>query len=339
MPHTPPVPHDAARSALATLPDLASLRAAQAIVGRTFGPTPQLRWPLLESRTGAPLWLKHENHTPVGAFKVRGGLVYLANRLARGAAPVGLVSATRGNHGQSLAYAARGTGVRVAIVVPHGNSREKNAAMQALGAELIEAGDDFQAAAEAADRVAQARGWERVPSFHPDLVTGVATWALELLEAVPTLSRLYVPIGLGSGVCGALAARRALGHPVTIVGVVSAHAPAYARSLAAGQLQSHPVSTMLADGLACRTPDPLALAVLAEAGLRVLEVTDQQVADAMRACFRGTHNVAEGAGAAGLAGLLADGPHDADAPIGTVLCGGNVDAEVFARVLSVTTGA
>jgi threonine dehydratase len=323
-----------AEAVLHRLPDLAALRAAQTVIARAFGPTPQYRWPLLEARVGAPVWLKHENHTPVGAFKVRGGLVYLARRLAQGAAPAGLVSATRGNHGQSLAFAARDHGVRVAIVVPFGNSVEKNAAMRALGAEVIEAGHDFQAAAEAADQLAEERGWERVPSFHPDLVTGVGTWALELLEAVPTLSRLYVPVGLGSGLCGALAAARALGHPVTLIGVASAHAPAYARSLASGRLESHPVSTRLADGLACRTPDPTALAIMAAAAVQIVEVTDAQVADAMRACFTGTHNVAEGAGAAGLAALLADEPPPPGTSLGTVLCGGNVDADVFARVLA-----
>lgn len=323
---------------LRQLPDLPTLRAAQAVVHAAFAPTPAYRWPLLEERAGAPVWIKHENHTPVGAFKVRGGLVYLRALAAAGEVP-GLVSATRGNHGQSLAFAARATGTRVTIVVPRGNSREKNAAMRALGAEVLEIGDDFQDAVEAAIALAADRGWRRVPSFDLRLVAGVGTWALELLEAAPALQRLYVPIGLGSGICGAIAARRALGHPVEIVGVCSAHAPAYATSIATGVDQSAPASTRLADGMAVRTPDPLALAILRAEGVRVCTVTDAQVADAMRAFFRDTHNVAEGAGAAGLAALLADPERVPGEVVGTVLCGGNVDSDLFARVLAGETFA
>jgi threonine dehydratase len=324
---------------LASLPDLATLRAAQAIVHRAFASTPQYRWPLLEARAHGPVWIKHENHTPVGAFKVRGGLVYLDRlRTTHPDAP-GLVSATRGNHGQSLAYAARGAGIPVAIVVPEGNSREKNAAMRALGAEVIETGADFQAAVEASMTLAAERGWLRVPSFHLDLVAGVGTWALELLEAAPTLARLYVPIGLGSGLCGAIAAQRALGHRAEVVGVGSVHAPAYAHSIAAGTLTSHAVSTQLADGMAVRTPDPSALAIMRAADVRVIEVDDAQVAQAMRAFFADTHNVAEGAGAAGLAALLADPARRAGECVGTVLCGGNVDSDLFARVLTGYDGA
>ncbi len=317
----------------AQLPDLATLRAAQRLVHARFGPTPQYRWPLLDAHIGAPCWVKHENHTPVGAFKVRGGLVFM-ERLRREQPDVpGLVSATRGNHGQSLAYAASQHGLPVAIVVPAGNSRDKNAAMRALGAEVIEAGDDFQAASEAAAEIAASRGWLRVPSFHLDLVAGVGTWALELLEAVPDLARLYVPVGLGSGLCGALAAKRALGHDVELVGVVSTGAPAYALSVEAGHAVSHAVTTQLADGMACRTPDSAALAIISAAGIPILRVSDAAVADAMRLIFSATHNVAEGAGAAGLAALLADETRPAGASCGFVLCGGNVDADVFSDVL------
>jgi len=319
---------------LATLPDLTTLRDAQRLVHRAFASTPQYRWPLLEARANAPVWVKHENHTPVGAFKVRGGLVYLERLRATHPDVPGLVSATRGNHGQSLAFGARGVGLPVTIVVPEGNSREKNAAMRALGAEVIETGEDFQAAVEASIALAAERGWLRVPSFHLDLVAGVGTWALELLEAVPALQRLYVPIGLGSGVCGAIAAQRALGHAAEVVGVSSVHAPAYARSLATGTLVSCAVSTQLADGMAVRTPDPAAFGIMQAYGLRVVSVDDAQVADAMRAFFADTHNVAEGAGAAGLAALLADPMRQAGECVGTVLCGGNVDTELFARVLT-----
>ncbi len=318
---------------LSALPDLQALRSAQQIVHAQFAATPQLRWPLLEQGVGAPCWVKHENHTPVGAFKVRGGLVYL-ERLRRTAEKVpGLVSATRGNHGQSLAFAASRTGMPVTIVVPHGNSRDKNAAMRALGAEVVECGDDFQASVEAAIALAAERGWLRVPSFHLDLVAGVGTWALELLEAAPALQRLYVPIGLGSGLCGAVAAKRALGHPVELVGVVSTGAPAYALSVQAGRAISHTVTTQLADGMACRMPDPSALAIIAASGVRLLQVTDAQVADAMRRIFAATHNAAEGAGAAGFAALLADEKRGVHDEVGFVLCGGNVDSDVFADVL------
>lgn len=324
---------------LATLPDLTTLRDAQQLVQRAFASTPQYRWPLLEARANAPVWVKHENHTPVGAFKLRGGLVYLERLRATHPDVPGLVSATRGNHGQSLAFAARGVGLPVTIVVPEGNSREKNAAMRALGAEVIETGDDFQAAVEASIALAAERGWLRVPSFHLDLVAGVGTWALELLEAAPALQKLYVPIGLGSGVCGAIAAQRALGHAAEIVGVSSVHAPAYARSLASGTLTSCAVSTQLADGMAVRTPDPMAFGIMQAYGLRVVSVDDAQVAQAMRAFFADTHNVAEGAGAAGLAALLADSVRQGGECVGTVLCGGNVDTELFARVLAGFNGA
>lgn len=314
------------------LPDLAALRAAQAIIYRAFAATAAYRWPLLEQRAGGQLWIKHENHTPVGAFKVRGGLVYL-QRLAERGGVRHIVSATRGNHGQSLAYAARTAGTAVTIVVPRGNSQEKNAAMRALGAELLEIGDDFQDATEAADALAHEHGWHKVPSFHLDLVAGVGTWTLELLESVPQLERLYVPIGLGSGICGAIAARHALRHPVEIVGVCSSHAPAYALSLATGVDQPAPVTTVLADGMAVRKPDSLALNVLRAEAVRILTVSDNEVALAMRAYFTDTHNVAEGAGAAGLAALLKDPERNQSDVVATVLCGGNVDSTIFERVL------
>lgn len=324
------------------LPDLAALRAAQALVAAAMPPTPQHRWPLLEQAVaqapgdGTQLWVKHENHTPVGAFKVRGGEVYLQHLLQQAARPAGLVSATRGNHGQSIARAAARHGLAVTIVVPRGNSREKNAAMRALGAELVEQGEDFQAAKEHAQALAEARGWAMVPSFHPQLVAGVASYALELFDAAPTLQRVYVPIGLGSGAAGLIAARDALGLDCEIVGVVSTGAPAYALSLAAGQAVSHPVSTLLADGMACRTPDADALPVLARGLARVVQVSDAQVAAAMRQLFEATHQVAEGAGAAAWAAAWADRTQLAGRRTAVVLSGGNVDREVYQQVLAGT---
>lgn len=319
---------------LALLPDLAALRAAQKIVYEAFVATPQQRWPLLDEHVGNACWVKHENHTPVGAFKVRGGLVFMEHLRHEHPQVQGIVSATRGNHGQSLAYAAARHGVQVAILVPKGNSRDKNAAMRALGAEVIESGDDFQASVEAAAVIAEERGWFRVPSFHLDLVAGVGTWALEMLQAVPDLERLYVPVGLGSGLCGALAAKHALSHAVEIVGVVSEGAPAYALSLEAGHAVSHAVTTRLADGMACRTPDASALAIISASGVRVERVSDAAIASAMRLIFSATHNAAEGAGAAGLAAMLQDSKRRGNANAGFVLCGGNVDSDVFSRVLA-----
>jgi len=320
-------------SPLSPLPALDALRAAQRIVHSHFAATPQQRWPLLDAQVGGACWVKHENHTPVGAFKVRGGLVYMERLRAEHKTIGGLVTATRGNHGQSLAFAARQHGLQVAIVVPAGNSRDKNAAMRALGAEVLEIGDDFQAAIEASVAIAAERAWLRVPSFDLDLVAGVGTWALEMLEAVPELQRLYVPVGLGSGLCGALAAKGALDHPVELIGVVSNGAPAYALSVEAGHSISHQVSTKLADGMACRTPDARALEIILASGVRMLRVSDAEVAEAMRLIFSCTHNAAEGAGAAGLAALLQDAQRSIGECVGFVLCGGNVDGDVFSTVL------
>jgi threonine dehydratase len=312
----------------ARLPNADDLAAAARVVYAAMPATPQYRWPLLEAATGVETWVKHENHTPAGAFKVRGGLVYF-DRLARGPVP-GVVTATRGNHGQSVGFAARRHGIAAVVVVPR-------------GIELVEEGDDFQASVEAADRIAAERGWHRLPSLHRDLVAGVGTYAVELFRAAPDLDTVYVPIGLGSGACGVLAARAALGARARVVGVVSAHAPAYARSLAAGRPESHPVSTVLADGMACRTPVPAALDALAgRAGApgldRVVEVTDDEVAEAMRLLFSATHNAAEGAGAASLAALMQERERAPGAVAGrkvaVVLCGGNVDGDVFAAVLA-----
>jgi threonine dehydratase len=312
---------------------LNELEQAAAVVYEAMTPTPQQRWPLLDARCGGPVWVKHENHTPVGAFKVRGGLVYFDHLRRTGGAVKGVVAATRGNHGQSIAFAAARHGIPVAIVVPKGNSTGKNRAMQALGAELIEEGHDFQASLEAAARIAGARGWHMVPSFDPQLVNGVASYALELFRAVPDLDTFYVPIGLGSGICGAIAARDALGHRAKIVGVVAAAAPAYARSLALGRPVSHDATTRVADGMACRTPVPAALDIMRAGIDRVVEVGDDAIETAMRALYDDTHNVAEGAAAAGLAALLEERGRLQGRAAGFVLTGANVDADVFRRVL------
>lgn len=316
------------------LPTLSHIEAAAKTVYAAFGPTPQYRWATLSQRLGTDCWVKHENHTPVGAFKVRGGLTYFEHLRSTQRLPQEVISATRGNHGQSIAYAAARHGVACTIVVPHGNSIEKNTAMRALGAHLLEHGDDFQDAREHAQALATVRGAHMVPSYHPALVVGVATAWVEFLRAVPALDVLYVPIGLGSGACAALAAKQALGHAVKVVGVVSAHATTYADSMAAGCVVEAPVSTMLADGMAVRRADPQALAIL-QAGLdRVVQVNDAQVAQAMRDLYTDTHNLAEGAGAASFAAAWADKDQLKGLQVGTTLCGGNVDTDIFCSVLN-----
>ena len=309
--------------------DLPALEAAADLVHAAFPPTPQYAWPLLAARTGAEVWVKHENHTPTGAFKVRGGLVYM-ERLKRERPHVrGVISATRGNHGQSLAYAGARHGVPVTIVVPFGNSAEKNAAMRAQGATLVEHGEDFDAARQHAMQLAEVQGLEFAPSFAPDLVRGVATYALEFLRAAPPLEALYVPIGLGSGICGCILARDLLGLPTEIIGVQSTEAPAYALSFAAGEVVTVPTAHTRADGMATRIPDPAALAIIRRGAARIVTVTDAEVAAAIRAYWQDTHNLAEGAGAAPLAALLQERGRMRGKRLGTILCGGNIDLALF----------
>lgn len=309
--------------------DLTQLERAHEIVGCAVPATPAHAWPLLGERLGTQIIVKHENHTPIGAFKVRGGLVYV-ERLKREYPQVhGLITATRGNHGQSVAFAGRRHGLPVTIYVPHGNSIEKNRAMAAFGADLIEYGEDFQAAREEAERHAKRDGLEMVPSFHPDLVLGVATYALELFRAAPDLDLLYVPIGQGSGICGCILARDLLGLKTEIVGVQSTQAPSYALSFAAGTVVSTNSSNTLADGMATRVPDADALDIIRKGASRIVQVTDEEIASAMRALWTDTHNLAEGAGAAALAAALQEKPKLRGKQVGLVLSGGNIDFDLF----------
>jgi threonine dehydratase len=294
-------------------------------------PTPAHAWPLLSERLGAAVIVKHENHTPTGAFKVRGGLVYVDRLRCERPNTAGLISATRGNHGQSLAFAASRHGVPVTILVPRGNSVEKNRAMAALGADLIEHGEDFQAAREEAYRRAATDGLEFVPAFHPDLVLGVATYALELLRKTPDLDVLYVPIGQGSGICGCILARDLLGLRTDIVGVQSTEAPSYALSFAAGTVVTTATSNTFADGMATRIPDSDALAIIRRGASRIVQVTDDEVGAAMRADWTDTHNLAEGAGAAALAAALQEKQKIRGKRIGLILSGGNIDLDLFNR--------
>jgi threonine dehydratase len=311
--------------------------AARRTVYAVMPPTPQYAWPMLRERLGMRVWVKHENHTPAGAFKVRGGLTYFSALAAAGGGANGVITATRGNHGQSVGFGARKYGLAATIVVPHGNSVEKNAAMRTLGATLIEHGEDFQAAREHAIGLAADRGLHMVPSFHRDLIKGVMSYWLEFFESFPPGEEpgaVFVPIGQGSGFCAAAAARRHTGASSALIGVVSAHATTYLDSFRAAKVVEAPVSTVLADGMACRIADQEALEVVLREAEDVLAVTDEEVAEAMRALFADTHNVAEGAGAAGLAGAMQQRGRWQGRTVGVALTGGNVDTEVFARVLS-----
>jgi threonine dehydratase len=317
----------------AELPTIAEIRSAAEMIYQWMPATPQYCWPLLGERLGAEVWLKHENQTPTGAFKARTAVVYVDELMKREPATRGLITATRGNHGQSVALAAKRFGISATIVVPYGNSREKNAAMRAQGATLIEFGADYQAAREKALELAAEQQLHMVQPYHYDIVRGVATYWLELFSSVKDIDVVYVPIGMGSGICSAVAVRNGLGLRTKLVGVVSAHAPSYAASFEQRKVVEAPATTRLADGMACRKPDEQALAILLENIEHIVRVTDDEVADAMRHIFTDTHNVVEGAGAAGLAAALKEKDHLQGKRVALVATGANVDGEVFARVL------
>lgn len=308
---------------------LSEIEAAAETVYRHMRPTPEIRWPLLAARTGCDVVVKHENHTPIGAFKVRGGLHYMNKLIAAQPDCPGVITATRGNHGQSVARAATALGLRAVVYVPFGNNPEKNEAMRAFGAELVEFGDDFQESREEAMRIGAAEGLHAIPPFHPDLVAGVGTYALELLTVHPDLNTVYVPIGMGSGVCGMISARDGLGLKTKVVGVVAEGAPAYALSFDAGKVVGTNSADTFADGLACRAPDADALAIIRGGADRIVRVTEQGFRDAMRAYFYDTHNIAEGAGAAALAALMQEKDRMAGKKVGVVLSGGNADFAQF----------
>lgn len=309
------------------------IEAALALVRGGVPPTPAHAWPLLAQRAGLEVIVKHENHTPTGSFKARGGLVYVA-RLGQGRRPPGLVTATRGNHGQSIAIAARAAGLSALIVVPEGNSAEKNAAMRAFGGEVMIAGADFDAARGRAAAEAAARGWLMVPSFHRDLVAGVASYAWELFHDWQKIDVVFVPVGMGSGICGLIAIRDLLRLKTEIVGVVAQQAPAFARSFAAGAVVPGCRAQTFADGLACREPPAEALTVIRRGAADLIEVSEEEIAEAMRVLFTDTHNLAEGAGAAALAGLLKARHRLAGRRAAVILSGGNIDRELFLQVLA-----
>ena len=317
---------------------LSQLETAAALVHGVMPPTPQFCWPLLSERAGAEVWVKHENHTPIGAFKLRGGIVYMEALKRREPNLAGVVTATRGNHGQSVGFAARRAGLAAVVVVPHGNSVEKNRAMRSLGVELVEHGHDFQVAYEHAAELARTRGLHMLRSYHPLLIQGVASYSLELLRAVAGLDTVYVPIGQGSGVSGMIAVRDALGLKTKVVGVVAEAAAAYALSFAAGKPIATNSADTIADGVACRVPDADAVAVINRGAERIVAVSEVEIAAAMRHYFTDTHNLAEGAGAAPLAALLKERAQMAGKRVGLVLSGGNVDRAVYAPILAAGDG-
>jgi threonine dehydratase len=315
------------------LPTRSEIEAIAPGIDAVVPPTPQYTWPLLNERAGCELWVKHENHTAIGSFKIRGAVNYVERLVAREPGTRGVIAATRGNFGQAVAFAAARFGIRAVVVVPHGNSLEKNRAIRGLGAEIREHGDDFHAALLHAERLAPELGLHAMPSFHRDLVWGNAVSMLCYLRNAPLLERVYIPIGLGSGICALIAARDALGLSTRVIGVASAQAPGIALSFEARRLVAHPSTTRIADGVACSTPNPDALEHILRGAERVIQVSDTEVRAAMRACFSDTHNVIEGAGAAAIAALLGEREAVSARRIGAVFSGGNVDGEVFAQVL------
>jgi threonine dehydratase len=318
---------------MALLPTLDEIHEAQKLIYSVMQPTAQISWPLLNQRLDAEVWAKHENHTPIGAFKARTATVYAAELFRGGKSVKGLITATRGNHGQSVALAGQQFKVPVTIVVPFGNSTEKNAAMRAQGAQLIEFGQDFQEAREHAAKVAREQGLHFVPPYHRDLVKGVASYWVELFEAVSDLDFVYVPVGMGSGICAGCAVRNGMNLKTKIVGVVSDGAPAYALSFEAGRKIEAPVTTVIADGMACRTPDDDALEIMRENVDHMVRVSDSEIRQAMRFYFSDTHNTVEGAGAASLAAALKEPSTVRGKRVGLIVSGGNVDSDVFAAVL------
>jgi threonine dehydratase len=318
---------------------LDELKAATQVVRSLVPPTPAYAWPLLGRRTGVDVVVKHENHTPTGSFKARGGLVYVDSLRRAGSLPKGLVAATRGNHGQSVALAAARLGLPAVIVVPEGNSAEKNAAMEAFGGELVTAGRDFDESRVIAERIQHERGYRLIPSFHCELVKGVATYAHELFASSPDLEVVYVPIGMGSGICGLITMRDLLGLKTDIVGVVAANAPAFALSFEAGRIVSTQTARTFADGMACREPQAEPFEIIRKGAARIVTVSEEEIAEAVRMLFTATHNTAEGAGAAPLAALVKEKEKYRGKRAGVILSGGNIDMPVFAQILRGETPA
>ncbi len=309
------------------------LEEAARLVHAQMPPTPQFIWPALCEKVGATVWVKHENHTPTGAFKIRGVITFVDWLQRAHPDTQGMITATRGNHGQSQARAATAAGLPIKILVPRGNSQEKNPAMRGFGGTVIEFGEDFDDARIEAGRLSNEENLFMVPPFHRELVRGVASYALEFFTAAPDLDTVYVPVGCGSGICAVISARDALGLRTRIVGVVSTEARAVKLSFEAGRLIETKSATTFADGVAVRVPVSEAFEIYSDGADRIVEVSDDEVAEAMRIYFRDTHNVAEGAGAASLAALLQEKDLMRGKTVGVILTGGNIDTGDFATVL------
>lgn len=317
------------------LPALSDIEAAGKLIRPHVRETPAYRWPLLEAGLGLKVWVKHENHTPVGAFKIRGGLVYLDELKRQQPDVAGIIAATTGNHGQSIAFAARENGLRAVIVVPQGNNPEKNAAMRSLGAELVEHGREFQEALEYSRELAIRERLHAVPSFHPWLVRGVATYGLELFRSVTDLDAVFVPVGLGSGFCGLAAAREALGLKTKLIGVVSEHAPAYALSFRQSDFIEQSSTTRVAEGVACKTPNREALEHIRAHAHDIVTVNDDEALVAMGDLLRCTRNLAEGSGALAWAGLKKHCGDWQGKRIAVILSGGNASSSLIREVMAI----
>jgi len=313
------------------------LEEATQLVHRFIPPTPQYVWPQICEKADATVWVKHENHTPTGAFKIRGGITFIDWLKRTEPATKGIITATRGNHGQSQARAAAAAGMKAKIIVPRGNSVEKNAAMRAFGGNIVEFGDDFDAARLEAARLAEEEHLFMVPPFHTEIVRGVATYAFELMQAAPDLDTIYVPIGCGSGICGIIAVRDALGLKTKVVGVVSTEAQTAKLSFESGNLVETDSANSFADGMAVRVPVKEAFDIYSRGADRIVSVSDDEVAEAMRIYFHDTHNVVEGAGAASLAAMLQERDVIRGTNVGVILSGGNIDADMFVSVLQGAT--
>lgn len=313
------------------LPAIEEINAAASVVYRHFSPTPQYAWPLLREHCNCDIWVKHENHTPIGSFKLRGGLVYMEHQKSKA-----IIAATRGNHGQAVAYAAKTNDATATIVVPHGNSREKNAAMIGLGAKLIEHGRDFNESLDYANDLAQKQELHFFPSFARNLYLGASTYGLELFQAVPKLDAVYVPIGLGSGICGVIAAREALGLNTEVVGVVAENAAAYAHSFDSKTMKETDSANTFADGMAVRVPNADALEIIFKHVARVIQVSENEIENAIRLYYTATHNVVEGAGASTLAAVIQEGSRIAGKRVAVVASGGNIDTGLYSSILDQT---
>ncbi len=307
--------------------------AARKTVYRHLKPTPLIGHPLLSEWLGFPAWVKHENHNPTGSFKIRGGF-NLVSHLSESEKSRGVITATRGNHGQSVALACRTYGVRCVIAVPEGNNPEKNEAMKAFGSELLVHGRDFD---EARERVEQIQAEQRLRYIHsanePLLVEGVGTYALEILEELPDVDCILVPVGGGSGISGVLTAVRAAAPKVQVIGVQAANAPSIYLSWKKGEKVTTDSADTMADGLATRVPFEMTFDIIHRYVDEVVTVTEEELMEAVFRIFQTTHNVAEGAGAATTAAAFKLRSRLAGKKVALVLSGGNITASLFQQVL------